>query len=227
MKRKYKFQVFQDTVMLFILLSLMGYHLWGEYIHELLGVTFLITIILHVVLNLHWFKNLKQGKYSVFRILQIMINSLLLLVFIAAIISGLMLSQHLLPNLIIHNASDLVRKTHMLSVHWGQVLIALHLGMHWKMLANFFCKIWHVAPDSLLATRLIPVIFTMISIYGCYAFIQRNLLSYLFMQVDFSFFDFSESKLFFYTDFLAMTIFVAYLTRYLVWLFLTYIGQEK
>jgi len=78
-----------------------------------------------------------------------------------------------------------------------------------------------------LATRLIPVIFTMISIYGCYAFIQRELPSYLFMQVDFSFFDFSESKLFFYADFLAMTIFMAYLTRYLVWLLLTYIGQEN
>ena len=219
MKRKYIFQVFQDTVMLFILLSLMGYHLWGEYIHELLGVTLFTTIILHTALNLHWFKNLKQREYSAFRILQIAINSLLLVVFIAAIISGLMLSQHLFPNLMIHNASDFVRKTHMLSVHWGQLLIALHLGMHWKMLANFFCKIWHVYPDSLLATRVMPVIFTLISIYGCYAFIQRSLLSYLFMQVDFSFFDFDEPKLFFYADFLSMIIFVAYLTRYLIWLF--------
>lgn len=226
MKRKYKFQVFQDTMMLFILLSLMGYHLWGEYIHELLSVTFLITIILHVVLNLHWFKNLKQGKYSVFRILKIMINSLLLLVFIAAIISGLMLSQHLLPNLIIHDASDLVRKTHMLSVHWGQVLIALHLGMHWKMLANFFCKIWHVSPDSLLATRLMPAIFTMISIYGCYVFIHRQLPSYLFMRVDFSFFDFEESKLIFYADFLAVTIGIAYLIRYLSGWFFTNGNKE-
>lgn len=206
--------------MLVILLSLMGYHLWGENVHEILGATFLATLLLHSSLNLHWFKNLKQGEYPAFRILQIIINLLLILVFMTAIISGLMLSQHLLPNLIIHNASDLVRKTHMLSVHWVQLLIALHLGMHWKMLANFFCKIWHVSPNNLLANRMMPVIFIMISIYGGYALVQRNLPSYLFMQVDFSFFDFDESKLLFYVDFLAIIISIAYLTRYLVWLFL-------
>ena len=220
MKRKYKLQVFQDTVMLFILLSLMGYHLWGDDIHEILGVIFLATILLHLSLNLHWVKNLMQGEYPAFRILQIAINSLLLLVFITAIISGLMLSQHLLPNLMIHNASDFVRKTHMLSVHWGQVLIALHLGMHWKMLANFFCKIGHLSPTHLIAVRIIPAIFIMISIYGGYAIVQSHLLSYLFMQVDFSFFDFDEPKSLFYADFLAITIFIAYLTRYLLWLFL-------
>lgn len=213
--------------MLVILLSLMGYHLWGENVHEILGATFLATLLLHSSLNLHWFKNLKQGEYSAFRILQIIINLLLILVFMTAIISGLMLSQHLLPNLIIHNSSDLVRKTHMLSVHWGQVLIALHLGMHWKMLANFFCKIWHVSPDSLLAKRFMPVIFTMASIYGVYVFMQRNLFSYLFMQVDFSFFDFDESKLLFYADFLTITIFMANMTQCLVWFFLKCIGQIR
>lgn len=206
--------------MLLILLSLMGYHLWSENIHEILGVVFLLTILLHIGLNLHWFKHLYQGKYPVFRILQVAINLLLMLIFLSAIISGLMLSQHLLPDLAIHNSSDFVRKTHMTSVHWGQVIICLHLGMHWKMLANFFCKIWHVSSLSLLATRIMPVIFTMISIYGFYVFIHRDLLSYLFLQVDFSFFDFEEPKILFYADFLAMVIFMAYLTRYLLWLFL-------
>ena len=108
----------------------------------------------------------------------------------------------------------------MASVHWGEMLIALHLGMHWKMLANFFCKIGNISPDSLLAKRVMPVIFSGISIYGLYAFMHRELLSYLFFQVDFSFFDFEEPKILFYADFLAITILIAYLTRYLLWLFL-------
>ncbi len=206
--------------MLLVLLSLMGYHLWGENIHEILGISFLSVILLHAGLNLHWFKKLLQGEYPVFRVLQVTINLLLMLVFLSAIVSGLMLSQHLLPDLAIHNSSDFVRKTHMASVHWGQVLIALHLGVHWKMLANFFCKIWSIASDSLLAKRVMPALFSGISIYGWYAFIHREVLSYLFFQVDFSFFDFEEPKILFYADFLAITIFMAYLTRYLIWLFL-------
>lgn len=206
--------------MMLILLSLMGYHLWGENIHEWLGIILFTIVLLHNGLNTHWFKKLFQGEYPAFRILQVSLNLLLMLVLLTAIISGIMLSQYLLPDLVIHNSSDWVRKTHMTSVHWGQVIISLHLGMHWKMLANFFCKIWHISPVSLLATRVLPAIFLTISTYGLYAFIHREMLSYLLIQVDFSFFDFEEPKALFYCDFLAISIFIAYLTRYLLWLFL-------
>ncbi|CNH93520.1 Uncharacterised protein [Yersinia thracica] len=53
MKAKYKFQVIQDIVMIIILLSLMGVHLWGENIREWLGVVFLMIILLHNGLNIH------------------------------------------------------------------------------------------------------------------------------------------------------------------------------
>ncbi len=203
-----------------ILLSLMGYHLWGERIHELLGVIFAIFLLLHNGLNLHWFEKLFQTEYTAFRILQVTINLLLLLVILSAIVSGIMLSQHLFPNLAIHNASDVVRKTHMASVHWGHLLISLHLGLHWKMLADFFCKILRLSPASLFANRVMPIIFSIIGFYGLSVFIHRDIASYLFLQTDFSFFDFEEPKILFYADFLAMTIFMAYLTRCLLWLFI-------
>jgi hypothetical protein len=220
MRKKYIFQVIQDAVMLLILSTLMGYHLWSEYIHEISGVIFLMFILLHIGLNLHWFRHLFQGEYTVFRILQITLNILLIIVFIAALFSGIMLSQHLFPNLSLHNASDFVRKIHMISVHWGQLLIALHLGLHWKMLANFFCRLWNVSASSMLATYVMPLFFLSISIYGLYAFINRHLIAYLFMQVEFSFFNFEEPKTLFYADIFSIIIFIAYLTRYLLWLFL-------
>jgi hypothetical protein len=220
MKAKYKFQVIQDTVMLLILLSLMGFHLWGENIHEWLGVIFFFIILLHNCLNSHWFQKLFQGEYSALRFLQVSVNILLMLVLLSAMLSGIMLSRHVLPDLPIHSTSDLVRKIHMTSVHWGQVIIALHLGLHWKMLANFFCKIWSISPISLFATKTMPLIFIVISTYGFYTFIYRDMLPYLLIQVDFAFFNFEESKAIFYWDFFAVIIFFSYLTRYLLWLFL-------
>ncbi len=220
MRKKYIYQVFQDVLMLLVLLSLMGYHLWGEYAHEIFGVVFLGFILLHSGLNLHWFHQLFQGEYPVFRILQVVINLILAVVFVTAILSGLMLSQHLLPNLLIHDGSDFVRKIHMASVHWGQVVIAIHLGMHWKMLSNFFFRIWSISPKSKFVTRYMPMFFLLISIYGVHELFQRKLLYYLFFQVDFSFFNFDESRFVFYTDHLSIIIFIAYLIRYLLWLFL-------
>jgi len=121
--------------MLIMLLSLMGFHLWGEPIHEWLGIAFLCIILLHNGLNTHWFRKMFLGEYPVFRIIQLAMNLVLILLLLCAIVSGLMLSRHALPNVPIHSATDLVRKIHMTSVHWGQVLIAIHLGMHWKNLA--------------------------------------------------------------------------------------------
>lgn len=227
MRKKYIYQVIQDAGMLLILSTLMGYHLWSEYIHEIFGILVLVLILLHTALNLHWFQNLLQGAYSVFRILQITLNFLLIVVFIAALLSGIMLSQHVLPNLSLHNASDFVRKIHMSSVHWGQILIAIHLGMHWKMLANFFCKIWYISPTSLLVKRIMPSLFLIVSCYGLYAFIQRNLIDYLLVQVEFSFLNFEEPIALFYTDILSVIICIAYLTRYLLWLILFREKQKK
>ncbi|AHG21027.1 membrane protein [Chania multitudinisentens RB-25] len=221
MKAKYKFQVVQDMVMMMILLSLMGFHLWDEDIHEWLGIAFLLIILLHNGLNIHWFSKLAQGEYSAFRIMQVTVNLLLIWVLSSAIISGMMLSKHLLPDLPIHSSSDLVRKIHMTSVHWGHIIIAVHLGLHWKMLANFFCKIWHISPLSFLAAGLMPAIFLCIATYGLYVFMQRDLLPYLLIQVDFAFFDFEESKALFYLDFFAVTMLFVYLTRILLWLFLS------
>lgn len=206
--------------MLTILLMLTGYHLWNENVHEWLGILFFFIVLLHNGLNVHWFKALFQGEYPAFRILLVSVNALLITVFICAIASGLMLSRHILADWPIHNVSDWVRKTHMTSVHWIQVIIAVHLGLHWKMLANFFCRICRISPVSPPVKWILPAFFFIISVYGLYAFIQREMLPYLLMQVDFAFFNYEESGLKFYWDLLAVTIFFAYPTRFLVWLLL-------
>lgn len=140
MKTKYKLQVVQDFILLIILMSLMGFHLWSENIHEWLGIIFLAIILIHNRLNVSWFKKVFDGGHSAFRMMQIAVNIILALFFFTAIASGLMLSRHVVPDLPIHNATDFVRKIHMTSVHWIQIFIAIHLSMHWKMLANFFVK---------------------------------------------------------------------------------------
>lgn len=99
--------------------------------------------------------------------------------------------------------------------------------MHWKMLANFFSRIWHISPHSFWATWFMPAISLSIAAYGFYAFIERGMLPYLLMQVDFAFFDFEQSKTRFYLDFLAMTVLFAYLTRFLLWLMISTVKKLK
>lgn len=218
MRAKYKFQVVQDSVLLIILLSLMGFQLWGDKIHEWLAVIFLMIISVHCGLNIHWFKRLSTGEYSAFRVLQLTINAILLLTLLSALVSGVVLSRHLFYNFPFHYAADNVRKIHMTSVHWLQIITALHLGMHWKMLATFFCSLLNIRSDSFLASRVMPGLFVLIALYGAQVFVAQGLLDYLLAQVDFSFFAYASSGLRFYLDYFAVAISVAYGTRILLWI---------
>ena len=59
-------------------------------------------------------------------------------------------------------------------------------------------------------TRMIlRILFIIISLYGAYAFVKRGIGDYLLMKVMFAFFDFSESRIVFLLDYIAIMVFVA------------------
>ncbi|PWI33474.1 hypothetical protein DI392_11275 [Vibrio albus] len=219
MKLKYIYQVAQDSVMVILFGALMGFHLWQESTHEWLGLAFLLIVFKHLVLNNHWFQRLWLGDYDLFRALKLAINIVLAGLLITAIVSGVVLSQHIFADFFFHNASDMVRKTHMTSVHWLQIIMAVHLGMHWKMLARFFSQLWHISENSRIA-KFGSFLSLMLSVYGVSIFIQRDMSAYLLLQVDYAFFDFEQSVAGFYFDYIAVTILFAYTTRFFLWLFL-------
>ncbi|WP_277206043.1 DUF4405 domain-containing protein [Vibrio misgurnus] len=223
--KKYLLQVIQDIFLLLLAGALFGFHLWGEIWHEWLAILFFSLIMLHCLLNWHWFKNAAKRNGDLFLRLRSCSTFALILGLIIAVASGLMLSQYLVPNVFFHNASNLIRKIHMTSVYWMQILLAVHLGMHWKMLSKFFSGILNIPLNSLFARRLMPTLFVVITGYGCHQLIARQIHHYLLMQVNYSFFDFDESKWIFYLDFLSIIIAVAYLTRILIGLVLWLVAR--
>ncbi len=131
-----------------------------------------------------------------------------------------MLSKHLLAEMPFHSTSDLMRKIHMTSTHWLQILVGVHLGLHWKAIANLLANGYRINTEHFLAKFVIPVCWLIIGSYGIFAFVKRELLPYLLLQVDFAYFNYNESRVVFYFDFFAILIAFAYSTRFLVWLFL-------
>lgn len=206
--------------MTLLLLLLMGFHLHGEIVHEWSGIVFTLLILLHLYLNRHRFWSLSPALPNRMLLVKRVMNMVTLLIILTAIVSGLMLSRHVLLNMPFHNPETWVRKTHMTAVHWGMLVLALHIGMHWKMLARFFCQLMHIPERSRVAHIMMPALFSLITLLGIYRFIQRDSLAYLLMQVDFSFFDYDESALLFYSDTLSIIIAFAFMTRILLWLFI-------
>lgn len=201
MKPKQITKVSVDAAMTLGMLFLMGYHLWGDTAHEWVGVGMFALFILHHILNWRWWAGMFKGRYSVVRILQTVIDLLTLAAMLGLMVSGVILSSKVFAFLQIRGHMAFARRLHMVASSWGFLLMSAHLGLHWGMLLGITRK------TRLTGKPVFPlptVLGALIAIYGVFALVKRNLVTYLFLRSEFVFLDFSESKILFYLDYLAI-----------------------
>lgn len=197
-------KVFVDILMTAMILVQMAYHFTDNKIHEWLGVSLFTLFILHHVLNWNWYRSLFRGKYTAVRTLHTAVNLLLTIAMAGMLASGMMLSREVFDFLNL-SSGRLGRRLHMLSTSWGFVLISLHLGFHWGMVVNGFKRIMKQSGINSsypgLVARLAAVL---LSVYGIYAFITRQMWEKVLLLVEYAFFDFEEPVIFFFVDYIAM-----------------------
>lgn len=215
MKTKTTIKRVLDVLMTMGLLLAMGYQLWGEVAHEWIGAGMFVLFIAHHILNRNWYKRLLKGNYTPMAIFQLWINGLTLVAMVALMYSGIVLSRHVFVFLPIDNGLVLARRLHILGSYWGFLLMSLHLGMHWHMLWKAVTQKTGEKGRSKKSAVICFVLGLLLAGYGVIVLIKRNFLTYLFLQSEFVFLDYSESKILFYIDYLALMglcIFVAHYT---------------
>lgn len=213
MKPKAIIKLTVDVLMTLALLFLMGYHLWGEALHEWVGAGMLILFIAHHILNGHWHKTLFKGKYNALRIITLCVDLLVLLAMLAQMYSGIVMSRHVFEFLPSIGGMSLARRLHILGAYWGFLLMSLHLGLHWNMILGMFRKAAGIKGKAKSRSMITFIIGLAIAGYGVWVFISRDFPTYLFLKSEFVFLDYSESKILFYIDYLALMglcIFIAH-----------------
>lgn len=216
MKSKQIIKIIIDFLMTIALLLLMTYELIGAVTHEIIGIVMFVLFITHHILNIKWTKNLFKGKYTPVRVLQTILAAVILLSFIGSMISGIIISHHVFRFLPLNGASW-ARSVHMLCGYWGFILMSLHLGIHWNMITSMATKNVKNKPKNI--HYFFTVTALIIAGYGAYAFISRDIASYMLLQNQFVFFDFEEPLILFIIDYMAvMGLFIFaghYLTKLL------------
>lgn len=213
MKPKAVIKLAVDSLMTLALLFLMGYHLWGKALHEWVGAGMLLLFIAHHTLNGYWHKSLFKGKYSTMRILTLCMDSLVLVSMLAQMYSGIVMSRYVFDFLPGAGGMSLARRLHILGAYWGYIFMSLHLGLHWNMILGMFRKAAGIKNKSKIRSILAFIAGSVIAGYGVWSFISRDLSTCLLLQSEFVFLDYSESKILFYTDYLALMglcIFIAH-----------------
>ena len=197
---KKRIRMIVDISMTVILPLLMAYSLIGETFHEIAGITMFVLFVVHQILNRKWYASLFKGKYTARRVFQTVVNLLLLIFMILQPISGILMSKHLFTFIEVPGAAATAREIHLVLAYWGFALMCVHAGTHLTAPLSKLKKkhkgVWIAVVSSLAA----------VSAYGVYAFIKRQIADYMFMKSAFVFFDFSEPRVFFFLDYLAVMV---------------------
>lgn len=191
-----------------LLLLMMAYGKVGEAAHEYLGIGIFVLFVLHHVLNRRWCRNLFRGSYTPFRVLQTLLAAMA-----GSMVSGVILSRHAFAFLHIRGGHAAARMIHMLSAYWGYVFLALHLGVHWCMLAGMAKRL--VKNPCAFVRWLLRAGALLIAVYGVFAFVRRDIGTYLFLKSHFVFFDYEEPLALFLLDYTAVMGLFVYVGCYL------------
>ena len=213
-----KLKIVIDILLTAALLLLMPYELVGEAAHEWIGAGMFVILIIHHILNRRWTTHIGKGKYTPVRIMQTILVCLLVISILGSMVSGILLSRHIFDFINIRGISALAGRVHMTCAYWGFVLMSLHLGIHWRMILSAAGKQPLRSDQGKTGYRrtwILRILGAAVALYGAYAFVKRNIAGYLFLQVHFVFFDYSEPVIFYILDYAAVMGLLVFLGYYL------------
>lgn len=181
MKKINYIKIILDIAMAIILLLLFNHRvLSGQTFHEVAGLVIGGAFLIHLVLNFKWIKQVTLKIFSSkmnFRIkLGYIINVLLLLCFIIIIISGILSSKAIFPNLRI-NSSMNFQMIHVAIAYIALILVGIHIGLHWNWVINVFKKVFGITENKKIFAFIGKFIIIILFVFGSYSIYSANYFS--------------------------------------------------
>ena len=183
-----------DVLMTIALILLMSKQVTEDAGHEYIGFAMVIIVAVHQYLNRRWFTSITKGRYNAVRRLSITINIALILSFILCAVSGVIISETFMFA-DFEALTEWARTTHIVSSYWAFVLMGLHVGMHWGMIAGRVKAAW---------PKVIAVLFAG---WGMYRFVVFRMIDYMTLKSNFVFLDYEKSPALVLVENLAMLAF--------------------
>ncbi len=214
-----------DMAMAVLLPLLMAYSLVGEGAHEWMGVAMTGLFLLHHILNVRWYGALFSGRYSAVRVLNTVVNFLLLTDIWLTSASGIMMSSHVFPFELGSRGIFVARLIHLPCAYWGFLLMSFHIGLHWQAVLGRFGAVRRTG-DPRKRRFFVRGLLILVSVYGAFAFFRRHFPEYLFLRTQFVFFDAGEALIFYELDMVAVMVLFAAIGYAAVCLLAKVTGQK-
>lgn len=208
--RKNRIKESIDACMTVLLLCLMAYQVTGESLHEWFGVGMTLLLIVHNILNYKWYKSLFKGRYNAYRIVTVVLNTLLLGSIALTALCGMSMSSHAVPFLYGMFPMTFARRFHLAMSFWSFLLMGFHLGVHIPAMTA------GLHPGAKVKTA-VAIISAVIAGLGFWLFAANSIPDYIFFRTPFAFFDYNKSAVRIFLENLAILFAFAFLGAETVW----------
>ena len=204
-----------DLAMTVLLLFALGYRITGDVAHEWTCVAVTALFIAHNAVNWRWYRSIFKGKYDFRRVLNTVVNLLLLAMMAALVISGALLSRTVFAFMGFSGEMQ-IRLIHTSAAYWGLILIGVHVGMHWEMIMAAMLRMTKITEASMVRTIALRIATAMVVVYGVYASFDREMGAKLFLGYSFDFWHPDRPAILFFSHNLAIMGIYVCATHYLM-----------
>lgn len=131
-----KFKILIDVLLFIFTILLFDIELIGNLNHEILGIAISILILIHIILNFKWIKQVTKNFKKVNSKTKVMyvVDVFTMLIYLGAIICGIMISDKIFN---FHMGSNLyMMLSHLIFGRLAIIIMFVHLGMHLDRLLN-------------------------------------------------------------------------------------------
>lgn len=191
-----RFILFLDTALLIIFILLLSPRMTGLALHEVLGFVFFIPIIIHLLIAWPWIQNTtrqffktatRRSRFNFF------LNTILFILVITELVSGIIISEVVLPNLGINTINDrLWRSVHNLPLNFVVVFVGFHIAINWRWIVAALKKgpknpkqskaLFSVKLTSILIRAGILILATSLVSFVLYGIIGKPSITRLYSQ---------------------------------------------
>lgn len=168
-----------DIIMTICFICIMKIKITGMGLHEKLGLLILGLVILHIALNYKWVKGMAfrifDKKLNTATKISVVLNMVLAVLSVLLIVSGILVSVTIFKDIAAENRQlwAIIHKRAGLLLF---VCIAIHIGLHWKMIMFGFKNMFKLKGFSLIRTYSLRTISVIIMLLGLLALSNNSIL---------------------------------------------------
>lgn len=199
----FRVRLLLDFLAVALIIACLAYWWLDNLFHELFGTALFALVIVHNLFNRRWYGGVARRRMAPVPVVNLVTIACLAVGMTIMLVTSLLISRDLFPYTALDGAFA-VREIHMVAAYWLLVITAVHLGTRWTVVMNTVRSTLGLTTRNALRTIASRVAAVAIACWGVKSSFEMAFGSKLMLTYTLDMWDFNESTLGFFTNYLSI-----------------------